>query len=765
MSNSTSFLLGSGRAPSHFQRYRAWNLRHGRVVNTIPLPNSTRVSGCQIMFQGLIRDKWSLCEYATHGQDTDGEWKSKFPTAADWDLLAQFEGILAPLQKCSMSLQTDDPGANSGAMLEAYFARHVVSSYRTNGVPTISMNREDYAVRDLWDGSASLALLSEKRKNIPFDSLKEPAKLLIARLLKEYETYFLKEKDTTGEKAILANPLLCYFAPYFFMLRGIFSEHDKPRLEKHFVDNMVDNFSNRHSQIGAAFARQKKQPPAVRTTAVSTAASSGSTTAASAVSTSTSTTTTTEPVPQPVQQATVQQATAEEPTATATAEEPTTELQEPTTTVPAVPKLSAHSQMSSSFFGDFFRIQKATTEALASITGTAALADKEEALRQELRAKCKQELAHYLTYCEAEMKTHWSHLIEKWPSRLYLETSKKWNQQQKEEFMYFCSEYNFIELGKYFDVLGWWRDNQVKFPHVFVTAIVWLTCPATNAFQERVFSLCSWFDSNKLMRRQTGKTFEMRAMCALNHELVKAILEREDALKKEARQSSLARSVGVGETEIIDLESIDLTPHAQAYQLMQLTKDVQQYNAVRNLTESDLLHVPVPFLGANIRDGVKVGVDDLEEADDVEVLVVTKDAGDIDIEDEDADENIQGVGADEGEDHSELLRCLQVDLEAEEVAEEEEEDEVKVWSPAGIVSPFRSNTAFAAAVAASTPVNTTTQQGTLSFEKKKASVKRKVCADKDSDDDEDNKKPAAKPSKKPKSYTKGTRVSPRKENK
>jgi hypothetical protein len=82
----------------------------------------------------------------------------------------------------------------------------------------------------------------------------------------------------------------------------------------------------------------------------------------------------------------------------------------------------------------------------------------------------------------------------------------------------------------YFDVMGWWEDNKVKFPKIFPTAIVALTKPPTNAFVERGFSLTSWFDSNRLMRRQLAKNFEMRTMDCQTRALRDRIMAAEKLL-------------------------------------------------------------------------------------------------------------------------------------------------------------------------------------------------------------------------------------------
>ena len=40
--------------------------------------------------------------------------------------MCQFESVLTPLQKCSLSLQSDDPGANSGSVLAIYLTLYEI---------------------------------------------------------------------------------------------------------------------------------------------------------------------------------------------------------------------------------------------------------------------------------------------------------------------------------------------------------------------------------------------------------------------------------------------------------------------------------------------------------------------------------------------------------------------------------------------------------------------------------------------------------------
>ena len=48
-----------------------------------------------------------------------------------------------------------------------------------------------------------------------------------------------------------------------------------------------------------------------------------------------------------------------------------------------------------------------------------------------------------------------------------------------------------------------------------------------NTFQERVFSLGSWFDSNRLIRCQGAKTFEMRMLECITHDVRHRVMEAE----------------------------------------------------------------------------------------------------------------------------------------------------------------------------------------------------------------------------------------------
>ena len=63
----------------------------------------------------------------------DDEFIKHYPSEEDWQLLAEFEGILAPLKQVSMSLQVDDPSASACSLLEIFTSKHCVEVMKDKG--------------------------------------------------------------------------------------------------------------------------------------------------------------------------------------------------------------------------------------------------------------------------------------------------------------------------------------------------------------------------------------------------------------------------------------------------------------------------------------------------------------------------------------------------------------------------------------------------------------------------------------------------------
>ena len=71
---------------------------------------------------------------------------------------------------------------------------------------------------------------------------------------------------------------------------------------------------------------------------------------------------------------------------------------------------------------------------------------------------------------------------------------------------------------------------------MYPSALLWLSKPTTNAFQERVFTLGRWFDSNRLMRQQTARTFQVRTLECITQQLCRDITEAETTIGIAARR-------------------------------------------------------------------------------------------------------------------------------------------------------------------------------------------------------------------------------------
>ena len=166
-------------------------------------------------------------------------------------------------------------------------------------------------------------------------------------------------------------------------------------------------------------------------------------------------------------------------------------------------------------------------EQLAQVTHQ----DKDQArltqLRMNLLTECKKQFEHYIGFCESKINGNWVVIIRKFPSKTYLSECNKWDNETITKFEKDCVKGNYHAVGKYFNVLGWWHHHQNDYPCMYPSALLWLSKPTTNAFQECVFSLGSWFDSNRLMRRQAAHTFQVRTPECTTRQLHQHITEAE----------------------------------------------------------------------------------------------------------------------------------------------------------------------------------------------------------------------------------------------
>ena len=102
-------------------------------------------------------------------------------------------------------------------------------------------------------------------------------------------------------------------------------------------------------------------------------------------------------------------------------------------------------------------------------------------------------------------------------------TPEDWQRVDVEDVLYISSK---------FDSLEWWNKvGRVSHKKVFYVAPIIIALPTHNGFQERTFSICTWFDS-PVRQRLKGSRFEMAVLLAVNEGLLSGDSPSEDQAKE-----------------------------------------------------------------------------------------------------------------------------------------------------------------------------------------------------------------------------------------
>ncbi len=81
--------------------------------------------------------------------------------------------------------------------------------------------------------------------------------------------------------------------------------------------------------------------------------------------------------------------------------------------------------------------------------------------------------------------------------------------------------YNTLYISSVFDSLEWWKNiGRKNHPLVFLVMLAINGLPASNGYQERIFSNCSWFES-ELQQNSKDETFEQKMLLSFNDALGK----------------------------------------------------------------------------------------------------------------------------------------------------------------------------------------------------------------------------------------------------
>ena len=207
------------------------------------------------MFQGLLRNKWAMDIYKNL-PGVDDTFAKKYPSQDEWQQLAKYEAVISPIQKCAISIQTDDPATNSWTFLETYLARREIERMRSSNAVVLSMNSTDYNNNKQWDASISLKKLEKLCINKKFEDLMEVTQLLIYRILKEFHSYMSRDRNTHSEHSLCANPFLASHAVEILGFTKYYSQTDIDSMHHNFVSDMVEKFSGTISSIVAGIQKQ-----------------------------------------------------------------------------------------------------------------------------------------------------------------------------------------------------------------------------------------------------------------------------------------------------------------------------------------------------------------------------------------------------------------------------------------------------------------------------------------------------------------------------
>lgn len=75
-------------------------------------------------------------------------------------------------------------------------------------------------------------------------------------------------------------------------------------------------------------------------------------------------------------------------------------------------------------------------------------------------------------------------------------------------------------MSSMFDLREWWKaGGREKYSLVYLVVPIIIALDSTNAFQERIFSTCTWFDDPLRQSLKDGR-FEMAVLLAANDALI-----------------------------------------------------------------------------------------------------------------------------------------------------------------------------------------------------------------------------------------------------
>ena len=372
--------LTSKKSPKRMRKFREACIAMGMKIVSIPLPNDTRVAGLILTIQALLRCKFVMDAYSTlTGFRSDPKFKKLYPEEKEWKLLAQYEGILAPLKQVSMSLQSDEPGASSAALLEIYCAYFQATTMRSDskeygGVSCLNVSS---GAETQWDARDTMDDLDRLRDPILYKDLEAGPRHLIRRIIAEYKHY-LFHRDEDGIKAVCANPLLGNVYENMFVNFGVFDQDTVKECRRIIIKDMVAKFSNKSvSQIGLALSKQG--------------------------------------------------ATGREGDDIENVEEQAMS-----------PSRKTIRHKTRDVFANMRRSHDLQQQALLHLSGKASNAASENEMVMALQKACTSCYDEFCEHCKGHIDNHWDQMMEDYGTPAFYKARDRWNDNQKREFAMNC---------------------------------------------------------------------------------------------------------------------------------------------------------------------------------------------------------------------------------------------------------------------------------------------------------------------------------------
>ena len=202
------------KSKKRYQTYKKYCLDNLRwETNRFVIPNDTRMSGVVLMFESALRSKKCLSMYTLNSRDA-GLYEAMVLKDEDWMAINEFYSILIMTRQLTISCQSDAVDNNCFAYFHVAQIRHYL---RTKKV--FSILNFDKSWSPTEDITSKKLLVPAKR-----DDLLDISKILIERLITEYDRYF-KCPDSDLVMMMVLHPLFVWEGlrcVYLFLSSNLF---------------------------------------------------------------------------------------------------------------------------------------------------------------------------------------------------------------------------------------------------------------------------------------------------------------------------------------------------------------------------------------------------------------------------------------------------------------------------------------------------------------------------------------------------------------